>query len=109
MLNEFRDKFEFNISVIDAIETRDGKIGLWLTIKQITRESLRCGHQYVLICEDDHEFTKGITEAKLFFAINHASRLNADVLFGGIVFLEGGSEFKEILFLSMILHVPNLL
>lgn len=83
ILQTFADKPEFSMQVIPAITHKTGAVGLWLTLQQIVRNA---GPEkpYILLCEDDHQFTTHYSTDKLFSAINTAHAANADLLLGGV-------------------------
>jgi hypothetical protein len=88
ILKQFSGKTVFDCTLVEAIEGESGRIGLWQTIRKIVSDSIHAQHDYILICEDDHEFTDHYAEEKLFSCIYHANLLKADVLLGGICFCD---------------------
>ncbi|MBB5635057.1 hypothetical protein HDF26_002216 [Pedobacter cryoconitis] len=88
ILKQFANQTAFDWTLVNAIENENGRLGLWLTIKKIVTESAYSGHEYILICEDDHQFTPAYSEQHLFASIAHAKNLNADILLGGICFCD---------------------
>lgn len=88
ILQQFAGQSAFDCAVVNAIEDRNGRLGLWHTIQKIVLESVHLDHEYILICEDDHEFTLNYSEQHLFSGINDSKILNADVLLGGICFCD---------------------
>ncbi|WP_293928014.1 hypothetical protein [Sphingobacterium sp. UBA6320] len=84
ILEQFNGKKIFNVRVFEAIEHENGRIGLWKTITKIIHEASKLNYDFVLLCEDDHEFTEQFSEEKLLTCIEEATLLNADILLGGI-------------------------
>jgi len=81
---QFSDKPEFNITVIEAVVHSVGAIGLWESTIKAIRMAQERNEEYILICEDDQQFTKDYNIKKLKRSISEAGRRNADVLLGGI-------------------------
>lgn len=81
-LAQFAGKAEFTIQLVNAIENENGALGLWQTILQIlnTAKENRC--KYVLICEDDHQFTDNYSKKQFLKSIANAQALDADILTG---------------------------
>lgn len=88
ILKQFTNKSAFDCTVVNACENANGRLGLWHTIKEIISQATYLNHEYILICEDDHEFTLNYSEQKLFSCINDSRFLNADILSGGICFCD---------------------
>lgn len=98
VLNEFRNKPEFEVHLTEAIQHDVGAVGLWQTIKKIIATSLHKGEEYIIICEDDHQFTENYTKQKLFNCINEAIILGADVLCGGVSWFTNAVPASDNLF-----------
>jgi len=81
---QFSDKPEFNILIIEAVTHSVGSIGLWQSTLEIVKIAQQHNHEYILICEDDHQFTKSYTIKKLQRCISEAQKNNADILLGGV-------------------------
>jgi GR25 family glycosyltransferase involved in LPS biosynthesis len=84
VLKEFENRHEFNVQIVEAIEHEIGAIGLRETMKYILRDLVKEEDEYVLICEDDHQFTADYTKEILFDSIDRAQKNEADVLCGGV-------------------------
>lgn len=95
ILEQFTSKPVFDVTLVDAIESEDGKLGLWLTIKKIVSESVLSDYEYILICEDDHEFTECYSDQILLSCINDSKNLNADVLLGGVGSVDTGDRLHK--------------
>ena len=94
ILKQFSGRTVFDYTLVEAIECESGRLGLWQTIRKIVSDNINSTHEYILICEDDHEFTHYYSDEKLISCIHHASLLKADVLLGGICFCD--SNVKKI-------------
>lgn len=84
LLDEFAGRKEFRLTVVPAIEHKVGSFGLWQSIYGIVHEANEMSLHYVLICEDDHIFTKDYSVEKLYMAIDKSIALNANVLLGSV-------------------------
>jgi len=88
VLKEFANKPIFKCNVVPAIEDKNGRLGLWKSIKKILLAVSSMDHDFILICEDDHQFTKSYSEEIMRSAIQDAKELKADILLGGICFCD---------------------
>lgn len=95
VLKEFVGRDEFKVHIVEAIEHQRGATGLWLTIRDILAGSTEA---FILICEDDHQFTENYSKEYLAEAIREAAERGADVLSGGISWLDDGFPVSESLF-----------
>lgn len=84
VLEEFNNKPEFNVTIVEAIKHKVGSIGLWETIRHILKNLVPEKEEYILICEDDHEFTGHYSKEMLFESIASAQAYEADILSGGV-------------------------
>ena len=98
VLKEFEGKSEFNVTVVDAIKHEVGAIGLWHTINHIIRDLANEGEEYILICEDDHQFTDHYSKDILFKCINEAEERKADILSGGVSWFDDSIAISQNLF-----------
>ncbi len=97
-LNAFLGRDEFNVTIVDAFEEEIGAVGLWNTIKHILSDLVKEEHEYVLICEDDHQFTEAYSKELLFSGIAQACDKNATVLLGGVSWFSGALQVTDTLF-----------
>ncbi|WP_300601761.1 hypothetical protein [Niabella sp.] len=84
VLKEFKGKDEFRVTVVEAISHEIGLIGLWQTMKHILKDLVHPEEEYILICQDDHQFTEHYSYELLKECITEAVNLDADILLGGI-------------------------
>jgi GR25 family glycosyltransferase involved in LPS biosynthesis len=98
VLNEFKGKDEFDIRIVEAIKHEVGAIGLWETIKHILNDLANKDEEYILICEDDHQFTSSYSKEILFHSIDEAIKEDADTLCGGIHWFNSAVEVSNNLF-----------
>lgn len=83
---QFSKKKEFLLSIVEPVKDNNGAKSLWKTIKQIIVKNF--DDEFVIICEDDHEFTAHYSPQKLCGLISEADSLNADVLAGGVSWVQ---------------------
>lgn len=95
---QFENKPEFNVQMVKAIENENGALGLWQTIIHIIKDLTSKNEEYILICEDDHQFTDEYNKEKLFEYIEEARTKNADLLSGGPSWFNTALPISENLF-----------
>lgn len=98
ILKEFEGRSEFKVTIVEAIEDAFGALGLWKTICRIIEEMVCEDVEYILLCEDDHMFTKDYSEKKLRDQIKKATQHNCDLLLGGVSWQEDSVQIDENLF-----------
>lgn len=98
VLREFVNKREFRLAIVPAVVHEVGSYGLWQTICRIVKHANDVSLDYVLICEDDHQFTESYSAAVLNRAIASAAHLNADVLCGGVSWFNQVLQIEKCLF-----------
>lgn len=84
LLKEFQNKEEFELTIVDASVHSIGAVGLWNSIVRAVEMAKEKGDDIIIICEDDHFFTKNYSSKLLFREIVEANVQGADVLLGGI-------------------------
>ncbi|TWF40652.1 hypothetical protein FHW36_104335 [Chitinophaga polysaccharea] len=82
IIKEFEGRPEFRLTIVDAIEDTIGARGLWQTLQYIIR-TYTAEEEYIIICEDDHQFTQHYSIQLLTAAVHDAVSNHADVLCGG--------------------------
>lgn len=96
---EFEKYPEFQHIVISAIKNDCGAIGLWDTIQLIVKDHSQISDSnFLIICEDDHFFTKGYSHKMLLKCIETADELEADILLGGVSWLDMAMKVNQSLF-----------
>ena len=95
VLKEFEGKYEFNVTIVDAIQHQIGSIGLWKTIQYILSDLTTGESEFVLICEDDHQFTSEYSKEILLNSITKAKELGADILCGGVSWFSNAIRINE--------------
>jgi len=88
ILEQFKAKQGFDLQIVKAIKNEIGAIGLWKTIHEVVSRAQTAGDPYVLICEDDHQFTESFDYAQLVQSIMDAQLVGADLLLGGLSHFE---------------------
>lgn len=96
--SEFAGKEEFTAQIIEAQECKYGSLGLWRTIINIISDQQYHDNLFIIICEDDHQFTKDYNKANLFAMVKKAITINADLLSGGISWFNNTTQVSEDMF-----------
>ena len=104
IINEFAARNEFSVNIIEAHEHKIGAIGLWRTMKEIIVLASQQNHDFILICEDDHQFTQFYSKEILFKSINQVKEKNADILIGGVNWFDGVVPVNDTLLWSYIFN-----
>ncbi|WP_293788737.1 glycosyltransferase family 25 protein [uncultured Pedobacter sp.] len=85
IIKQFNKRTEFNVHIVKAIENKNGALGLWQTITQIVQQANQRQDEYILICEDDHEFMDHYNKEAFFYVIKTCGqKKEADILLGGV-------------------------
>jgi hypothetical protein len=87
-LNQFKDKPEFDIHIVEACQNKISAVGLWQSIVKIIHEVIDGDDDVIIICEDDHAFTEHYNKKHLMQNIVDAASQGVELLSGGI----GGSS-----------------
>lgn len=98
IIKEFAYRSEFSVTIVDAIEDPFGALGLWKTLCMIIADASTNMFEYILVCEDDHKFTRRYSERKLRQNIEKARLLGSDILLGGVSWVEDSIEVDKHLF-----------
>ncbi|WP_231562253.1 hypothetical protein [Alistipes sp. ZOR0009] len=81
---QFKGKPEFDLIWVEACRHPIGRIGLWLSIVKIINIAKENNEDLIVICEDDHCFTRHYSKENLFKNIITAYKYNVELLSGGI-------------------------
>lgn len=100
ILEEFTNRAEFDVTILEAVENKNGAVGLWKSILKCVEYGVAQGQDYILVCEDDHQFTEHYNKEYLYVCIEEAQQRNVDVLNGGV------SWVCDILKISENLYYP---
>jgi len=98
VLDQFAGKSEFQLNIVEAFEHSFGALGLWATIRHILIDRISPDFEYVIVCEDDIEFTEHYSKEALLNSIIEAQKLDADILLGGISWADETIQISEHLF-----------
>lgn len=104
IIKEFDGRNEFNVNIIQAHQHQIGAVGLWCTIKYILQKTANSECEYILICEDDHQFTPFYSKELLFKGISQAQERSADILIGGVNWFDGVAPVSDTLLWSYIFN-----
>ena len=89
---------KFALNVVNAIQDKNGAIGLWKSIKYIIEDLTGSTEEYILICEDDHQFTEEFSIDTLLQRIAEAQNFGGDILLGGISWCNNAISVNSHLF-----------
>ncbi|NLR78249.1 hypothetical protein [Chitinophaga eiseniae] len=96
--SQFLNKQEFAMELIEASEHSIGAVGLWLSIKRVVACAKDEGLSYVLICEDDHEFTGNYSPEYLNCCIEECANRDGDILLGAVSWFDNAIPVSDSLF-----------
>jgi methylmalonyl-CoA mutase cobalamin-binding subunit len=82
--DQFSNRAEFNVQVIDACKNKIGAIGLWQSIIKVIKLAVDNDDDVIIIAEDDHEFTEFYNQNYLISNIIEAHNQGVAILSGGI-------------------------
>lgn len=98
LIEEFKGRSEFSLTIVPAIESKNGPWGLWQTFYRIVKHEAKRNSPYFIFCEDDHCFTLNYSYAYLKEQIEEANRLHADLLSGGMAWMKYPVQMSSHLF-----------
>ena len=93
--DEFRNRPEFDVNIVKAIEDEIPAIGLYKSLIKIILVAKEKSLPYVLICEDDHQFTQYYNEEKFINSIINLNNENVGVYLGGISWFDYAFPVKS--------------
>lgn len=97
-IKQFKNKAEFNVTIINPIQHKHNSVSLWKTIKSVTEQAILANDKYIIICEDDHIFSKSYDKCVLDKAIFQADKLGMDILSGGVSWFTDALQISTNLF-----------
>ncbi|MFT4092476.1 MAG: hypothetical protein QM640_02465 [Niabella sp.] len=83
VLKQFEGKPEFGVTVVEACRHEVGAVGLWMSIRKIVEMAKEKSEDLIIICEDDHTFTKNYSKKQFFRNVFEAGFRGSDYLSGG--------------------------
>ena len=98
VLNEFKKCTHCCIKIISPIWNSIPRISHWITLVNIVKEAKQSGLDYFIFCEDDHCFTTYYNNKIFDDTLNEARKLNADLLLGGISWMDTPIQISNNLF-----------
>lgn len=82
---QFKDRKEFDLHIVEACKHEIGAVGLWQSISKIIQQvAERDEDDVIIICEDDHLFTADYNRDRFLDNVVEASSKGVDILIGGI-------------------------
>lgn len=98
VIEQFKNKDEFHLTIVEAFEHSVGALGLWMTLRYIFMDLVGDDREFVIIAEDDVEFTAEYSKEYLLDSINEAKEKGADVLLGGLSWFSDAIQLSSRLF-----------
>jgi glycosyl transferase family 25 len=98
IIDQFSNKEEFSLEVVDAIRHPVGAYGIWQTLQRMLKDEAVAQEDYFILCQDDHQFTDFYSKDLLFSCIQDADDREADLLSGGVSSFKTGIQVCENLF-----------
>lgn len=77
---QFTDKEEFDVTLVEACKHKTGAYGLWLSIRKAIQLAIDNKDDVMILCEDDHKFTKDYSRDLLIRNIIEANSQGADFM-----------------------------
>lgn len=84
MEQQFMGKSEFDIEFVNAERHNIGAVGLWASICKIVSIAQEREEDVIIVCEDDHTFTKNYSAETLLRHIHEAAQQGAELLTFGV-------------------------
>jgi len=82
--DQFKERHEFEVNIIEACENENGALGLWRSLVKIVKIAQEKEEDVIIICEDDHEFTRNYSKKLLIDSIIMANEQGVNILIGGL-------------------------
>lgn len=95
---QFSGREEFEVHIVPAIKHSNGAWGLWQTFYQIVSLATEKKYPFFIFCEDDHIFSDNYDTEFLKESIKEADSLGADLLSGGMSWIDCPVQVTERLF-----------
>lgn len=80
---QFHKRDEFNLEIFNAKTSENPANGLWESLRGVISVAKNRSLEYVIVCEDDHEFTSEYSYEKLDSAINFSVDNQIQIILGG--------------------------
>ncbi len=62
----------FFVEVIQSTRNEKGNVGLWNNVRRCVKLAIERGEDFIILCEDDHVFTKDYSYDFLYKCITEA-------------------------------------
>lgn len=97
-VRQFEDRPEFDVQFFPAIEDTIPAFGLYKSLHAIITYAQRQELPFVLICEDDHEFTQNYNTTLFRSYLGCLEKYDADIFLGGVSWFDCAICVKENLY-----------
>ena len=98
VLSQYAGRKEFDLHIVQAIESIHGAWGLWKTFYQVVSQEASRNCPFFIFCEDDHIFSDDYSSDFLIRNIHEADSLGADLLSGGMSWISNPIQVTDSLF-----------
>lgn len=96
--NEFKDRKDFYLIYQKVNLSKNSNVALWNNIRRCVKDAKNKKYEIMIICEDDHVFTKDYDWSFLMSSINRAKSFKADILSGGVSWFEHAIQIEDNIF-----------
>lgn len=96
--NQFKDKDEFEVRVIEAVKHDIGAMGLFESFKLCITDAIKNKLDYFVFCEDDHAFTENYSVDILLEIIQNGLKAEFDLLLGGVSSFNNAIVYNQNIF-----------
>jgi len=83
IINQFKDRSEFDVTIVEACKHAIGAVGLWHSFRKVVQMAIDNDDDVIIICEDDHCFTADYSRDYLLKNILEAHRQDVEYMSGG--------------------------
>ena len=98
VISEFQGKRLFDIKFVTPVAHEIPRVSHWLTFQHLTEKAKETQLPLFLFCEDDHVFTPDFDEHRLEKLVEESDQMEADMLLGGISWMQSPLQINERLF-----------
>lgn len=92
---EFSGRSEFDVQIVRAIVDDIPSRGLYSTVMEVIQKAKKDQLPFVLICEDDHQFTVNYDRHDFLSSIRYLNEEGADMFLGGLSWFDFFTEKKN--------------
>ncbi|RFS18829.1 glycosyl transferase [Chitinophaga silvatica] len=83
IIDQFKERNEFDVTIVPAVKHSIGAYGLWLSMRKVIALAIENDDDVIVMCEDDHQFTKDYRREHFLKQVLEAHDQNVYYLSGG--------------------------